>query len=388
MSKRKLEELSQLLKENDQAWRSNESKEGTEMKVSVITTVRNEQAAIGPLLESLATQTRPPDEVVIVDGGSTDDTVDRIETFTRRSPVPVRLLVRPGYNISQGRNAAIEAAHGPVIACTDAGVQLSPDWLAKLTALFKDNDPPAVVSGWFVPDPQTIFEVAMGATILPKLSEIDPNKFLPSSRSVAFLKEAWEKAGGYPEWLDYCEDLIFDFRLRDLYGPFPFVPEALVHFRPRGSLRAFWQQYFNYARGDGKADLWRKRHLVRYTTYLLAAVLLVAGLLYSPLLLIPLPPGAALYLWGPYRRLWPWLSSLSPSTLLPSATLRTDRMGRLEAVLWVPIIRLVGDLAKMAGYPVGLTWRWKHRTRGEIHWQSDLLSDPGAASAGPSRLPF
>ncbi|HIP95955.1 MAG TPA: glycosyltransferase, partial [Anaerolineae bacterium] len=233
---------------------------GTEMTVSVtvITTVRNEQTTIVPLLESLATQTRLPDEVVIVDGGSTDDTVARIKTFAQGSPVPIRLLVRPGYNISQGRNAAIKAAHGPLIASTDAGVRLSPDWLAKLTAPFEDDNPPAcgerrrtaVVSGWFVPDPQTAFEVAMGATVLPALSEIDPDKFLPSSRSVAFLKEAWEKAGGYPEWLDYCEDLIFDFRLRDLYGPFPFVPEALVYFRPRGSLRAFWRQYFNYARGD------------------------------------------------------------------------------------------------------------------------------------------
>jgi glycosyltransferase involved in cell wall biosynthesis len=344
------------------------------MKVSVIITVKNEQTAIGRLLESLTTQTRLPDEVVIVDGGSTDDTAARIETFAQDSPVPVRLLVRPGYNISQGRNAAIQVAQGPVIASTDAGVRLSPDWLAKLTAPFEGNDPPPVVSGWFVPDPQTAFEIAMGATVLPTLSEIDPGKFLPSSRSVAFLKEAWEKAGGYPEWLDYCEDLIFDFRLRDLYGPFPFVPEAVVHFRPRGNLRAFWRQYFNYARGDGKADLWRKRHLVRYTTYLAAAGLLTAGLLYSPLLLIPLLPGVALYLWTPYRRL---LSSRF-----------TPHSSRLKATLWVPIIRLVGDLAKMAGYPVGLIWRWRHRTRGEIRWKSDLLSNPGPASAGPSRLAF
>lgn len=370
------------------------------MKVSVITTVKNEQAAIGSLLESLTTQTRLPDEVVIVDGGSTDDTVARIKTFAQSKEfgVPVRLLVRPGYNISQGRNAAIKAAHGPVIASTDAGVRLSPDWLAKLTAPFEDNELPvcgepftlsaglkadsaqdrhcrtAVVSGWFVPDPQTTFEVAMGATVLPALSEIDPAKFLPSSRSVAFLKEAWEKVGGYPEWLDYCEDLIFDFRLRDLYGPFPFVPEALVYFRPRRSLRSFCRQYFNYARGDGKADLWRKRHLIRYGTYLVAAVLLAAGLLHSPLLLIPLPLGAALYLWGPYRRL------LSPPSILRSS------FSVLRAALWVPVIRLVGDLAKMVGYPVGLIWRWQHRTRGEIHWKSDLLSTPGSASAGTSRL--
>ena len=98
----------------------------------------------------------------------------------------------------------------------------------------------------------------MGATVLPTVDEVKPESFLPSSRSVAFTKEAWEAAGGYPEWIDYCEDLIFDFRLRDAAGPFAWAPEAVAHFRPRGSLKSFFKQYYRYARGDGKADLWRK----------------------------------------------------------------------------------------------------------------------------------
>jgi hypothetical protein len=34
---------------------------------------------------------------------------------------------------------------------------------------------------------------------------------------------------------------------------------------------------------------------------------------------------------------------------------------RLKVVLWVPVIRVAGDVAKMIGYPVGLCWRWRHR---------------------------
>ncbi|MCA9957415.1 MAG: hypothetical protein KC443_00185, partial [Anaerolineales bacterium] len=89
------------------------------------------------------------------------------------------------------------------------------------------------------------------------------------SRSVAFLKSAWEAVGGYPEWLDYSEDLIFDLALREKYGAFPFADTAVAYFRPRGSLRSFFRQYYFYARGDGKANLWRKRHVIRYVTYLL-----------------------------------------------------------------------------------------------------------------------
>jgi cellulose synthase/poly-beta-1,6-N-acetylglucosamine synthase-like glycosyltransferase len=174
---------------------------------------------------------------------------------------------------------------------------------------------------------------------------------------VAFRRAAWEATGGYPEWLDYCEDLIFDLRLRDLYGPFAFAPQAVVHFRPRGSLRAFFRQYYRYARGDGKADLWRRRHFVRYATYLLLApAVLILALLHSPWWWLAALAGAAAYLAAPYRRLAPMLAPYGLAQ-------------RLQAVALVPVIRVVGDVAKMIGYPAGLVWRRRNRHRPEIHWR-------------------
>ncbi|OQY23130.1 MAG: hypothetical protein B6I35_04485 [Anaerolineaceae bacterium 4572_32.2] len=236
------------------------------MRASVIVTVLNEAGSLSRLLDSLAAQTRLPDEVVVCDGGSTDGTLSLLEAENR---LPLRVIRRPGANISQGRNAAIEAATGEIVAVTDAGVRLSRQWIEKIIAPFEDAGTQAV-AGFFVPAPQTVFEMAMGATVLPEAREIDPASFNPSSRSVAFRKSAWAVVGGYPEWLDYCEDLIFDFRLRERLGPFLFAPEALVHFRPRSNLRTFFIQYYRYARGDGKADLWRRRHAIRYLTYLVA----------------------------------------------------------------------------------------------------------------------
>ena len=330
------------------------------MKVSVIATVLNEGPAIERLLGSLAAQSRPPDEVIIADGGSRDNTLDILADWARAGRLPLQVLEAPGANISAGRNAAIAAASGDVMATTDAGVRLEPGWLAALVAPFEgegDEPPVATVAGWFVADPQTPFEAAMGATVLPNVRDIDPETFLPSSRSVAFRKDAWERAGGYPEWLDYCEDLIFDFRLRDLYGPFAFAPEAMVRFRPRGSLRAFFKQYYQYARGDGKADLWRKRHAIRYLIYLVAGPGLVAlALFLSPWWWLLLLAGAAVYTATPYRRLWPMLVPFG-------------FWGRLKAICLVPVIRVVGDIAKMIGYPVGLAWRWRNRDRAELHWR-------------------
>ena len=329
------------------------------MKVSVIVTIFNEGHAIRRLLDSLAAQTRLPDEVVVVDGGSSDDSVAVLQSYADQGQLPLKVLVAAGANISRGRNLAIAAACGDVIASTDAGVWLAPGWLSELVAPFESQNPPQVVAGFFVPDPQSIFEMAMGASVLPVLDDIRPDSFLPSSRSVAFTRAAWKASGGYPEWLDYCEDLIFDFRLRDLFHPFAFAPGAVAHFRPRTSLRNFFVQYYRYARGDGKADLWRKRHAIRYFAYLVA----------GPMLLI-LGWRKSLWWWGlgaglaglgilatPYRRLWPGLG-------------RLPWQERLQAILWVPIIRVTGDIAKMIGYPVGWLWRIRRLSRRpELRWR-------------------
>jgi len=292
--------------------------------------------------------------VIIVDGGSTDDTLARLRAWEDGGRLPLRVLAEPGCNISRGRNLAIAAARGPLIASTDAGVRLEPSWLANLVQPFS-SDPesqplPGVACGFFVPETHSAFETALGATVLPVLADVDPDKFLPSSRSVAFWKSAWEAVGGYPEWLDYCEDLIFDFRLKASGDRFVFVPTARVHFRPRSSLSAFVRQYYRYARGDGKADLWRQRHATRYLTYLVALPVLIClvinrSLWWGLLLLL----GAAVMFWTPYRRLVPTLQSLSI-------------LDRLKAILWVPVIRVTGDMAKMLGYPVGIFWRWRHRS--------------------------
>ncbi len=332
------------------------------MKVSVIATVLNEGVSLRRLLDSLAEQTRPPDEVIIVDGGSRDETLSILRSASQEGLLPLRVLVEPGANISRGRNVAIAASSGDVIASTDAGVRLSPSWLAALIAPFESDSPPQVVSGVFVPDAQTTFEIAMAATVLPTLTEIKPERFLPSSRSVAFTRRAWETVGGYPEWLDYCEDLVFDLRLRNRFHPFGFASEAIAYFRPRSSLCSFFRQYYLYARGDGKADLWRKRHLARYLTYLVVLPLLVLlGWLASPWWLLGIVAGAAAYLYVPYRRLLPWLRSLAWG-------------GRILALLWVPIIRITGDVAKMLGYPAGLAWRLKRlRRHPELRWRCTLI---------------
>ena len=323
------------------------------MAISLIVTVLNEARSLPTLLDSIAAQTRLPDEVIVCDGGSTDNTIDLLRAERR---FPLHVIAHAGANISQGRNLAIAEASGEVIACVDAGVRLDPKWLEKLVeplapspALPRSNEQGReVCAGFFLPDGHTPFEIAMGATVLPQLSDVNPATFLPSSRSVAFTKAAWQAVGGYPEWIDYCEDLLFDLALREKFGAFAFAPEAIAYFKPRSSLKSFFKQYYLYARGDGKANLWLKRHLIRYGTYLIGVPAIALLGLISLWFWLLYVVGAILYLKRPYQRLRPMLRGVS-------------RSGQLQAIGWVPLIRVAGDIAKMLGYPVGVRWRQQNR---------------------------
>ena len=312
--------------------------------ISVVITVLNEAKTLPDLLTSLENQTRAPDEIVIADGGSSDASLSLLDDWRRR--LPLTIVHASGANISEGRNAGISRARGEIILSTDAGVRLEPTWVAALAAPLEERPELAGVAGFFEPDPRTVFELAMGATVLPAVEEIDPRRFLPSSRSFAFRKTAWERVGGYPEWLDYCEDLVFDFALADAFGPFGWAPDAIAHFRPRGTMSAFFRQYFRYARGDGKANLWFRRHLARYATYLAASATIVSSVTVNPWLSLLLPVGGFAYCWAPARRL---IRAKAPARQ------------RVQALLLVPAIRLVGDIAKMIGYPVGPWWRRRRK---------------------------
>ncbi len=310
------------------------------VNVSLITTIVNEAGSLPGLLASISRQTRPPDEIIVVDGGSTDDSLRILQEW--QAKLPLVTIIAEGANISRGRNIALSRASGAIVAVTDAGTVLDDRWLEHLVRPFEDRSQGIdVAAGFFVPDTQTDFEAALAATTLPDADEIDPETFLPSSRSVAFRRSWFDAGMQYPEWLDYCEDVVFDLRMKRAGARFSFVSEATVSFRPRTNLGDYWKQYYRYARGDGKAGLFWKRHLIRYLTYLVVLPSLV--MVRFPIWRLLVLAGAVAYLRRPVQRLW---------VRSDRSLTKTARMTTLTAFL-----RGAGDVAKMVGYPAGLIWR-------------------------------
>lgn len=353
--------------------------------VSVAITVLNEEASLPAFIPALLEQTLPPAEIVICDGGSTDKTLAILRDLQIRSKehkVNVQLVSRPGANISEGRNAAIQVTQHEFVAVTDSGIRLERDWLEQLVqTMERELDNPAVkgVAGFFLPEVINPFETALAGTTMPFRSDIDSEQFLPAGRSMLFRRDAWTEVEGFPEWLDYCEDLVFDMQVEHLAPgsckALPLAEFSIVRVRPRQNYRSFFKQYYLYARGDGKADLWGKRHLVRYGVYL-GLVPLLGAMLTRPskrakswgrlLALV----ASFIYCWRPVLRVW--------------------KLGRHRLTSWqlansllqIPAVRLVGDIAKMLGYLMGWKWRIENWSNPEIHWRmkmrirSEHVKDP------------
>jgi len=273
--------------------------------VSVAATVLNERDDIDSLVESLMRQTLAPAEVIIVDGGSTDGTWERLEAARAKysTLVPIRdescsLKSCPG-PIARGRNVGIAAASSDVVACVDAGCTYDPDWLANLTAPIFAGDSEYSVGGSYIDAANsTVWDVASAPFFGVKLNPDAATKSC-TARSMAFRKELWRRVGGFPETVFLGEDTVFDSKVRKLVTP-AFAERAKAAYQPRHSFRSALRQMVSYSVTDGvlggrSARLWR--NVARCLVEILAAL----ALIYSP---IPLLCVLSLEIYFAFRLDW------------------------------------------------------------------------------------
>lgn len=251
----------------------------TKLKVSLITTVYNEQEGVGRFLESLLLQTRLPDEIVIVDGGSTDGTADAIREFIPSSPVPIKLIVQK-CNIAGGRNTAIRAASHDIVSVTDAGTIPEKDWHELIVAPLENDPSIDVVGGFYKPVLRNDFERSVYYSYV-WARRFDEKNFLPSSRSIAFRKDVWEAVGGYPEWLMMGEDTHFDLAIIKAGFKMVFEGRAIVSWEFRKDLASTMRQFLNYSIGDGKAmQLFNEFYGAELARLFFRAACLAVGFMY------------------------------------------------------------------------------------------------------------
>jgi glycosyltransferase involved in cell wall biosynthesis len=269
-------------------------------EVTVYSAVLNERASIDELVQSLLRQTHLPDEILFVDGGSKDGTLERLSQYESKHSI-IRVIRAPGTNIAQARNIAFRNARGNVIASIDGGCVARPDWLERLLgALGNDID---IVAGVYVADARTDWDSVIEEFFYPPPAALPDEWKEPSHRSVLLRKRVWEELGPFPEYLYRSEDSWFNKRAEERGMRFRTARDAVVSWKPRANLKEVFRNSYSWVKSDimnGVRMPFERNRAIRITLRLLRRVVLfdlwilatlqepVAGLLTLPMLLLVL----------------------------------------------------------------------------------------------------
>jgi glycosyltransferase involved in cell wall biosynthesis len=236
------------------------------MKISLVIPVRDEEKTLADLIDSVRRLTRPPDEVVLVDGGSEDGTV-RLARELVGGDARFR-LVEPGpASPGRGRNVGIREASHDWVALTDAGVRLEPDWLERLAAAAERDPEVEVVYGNFEPLVRTFSEECFVlAYCPPRVSRggvVIRGPFIASS---LMRRSVWAAVGGFPD-LRAAEDQIFMRRVAQGGFRVAWEPSATVWWEVCPDLRSAYRKFSLYSRVNaaaGEQAYWHHGVLRKY----------------------------------------------------------------------------------------------------------------------------
>jgi GT2 family glycosyltransferase len=232
--------------------------------LSVVVVTYESAAAVSAALPALVAQLRPDDELLIVDNGSTDDTVARV-----RALAPGATVLEPGANtgFAAGANAGARAARGDLLLFLNPDATPAPGFADAIRAPLADGRGWDAWMGLVTAEHGRVVNTNGGVVHFTGVawageagrpspgSATSPREVgFASGACLAVPRAAWERLGGFPEdYFMYHEDVDLSLRIRLAGGRVGIEPAAAVD--------------HDYAFGKGAAK-WRRLERNRWATIL------------------------------------------------------------------------------------------------------------------------
>jgi glycosyltransferase involved in cell wall biosynthesis len=219
--------------------------------ISLIIPIYNGAQHLPAALASARAQTRPPDEIIVVDDGSTDDSA----ALARAQP-DVRLLTQANAGPGAARNAGLAAAQGGLLAFLDQDDEWLPEKLARQLDCLQAHPEVMYVlchQHWYLEPGQP-----PPAWVRPERLEASQTGFAPST--LLARRAVFAQVGLFDPALRLASDMDWFFRANDLGVPMQHLPETLVRRRIHASNQsATTEAYQAEIAAVARASIRRKR---------------------------------------------------------------------------------------------------------------------------------
>jgi glycosyltransferase involved in cell wall biosynthesis len=216
------------------------------VKLSIVIACYNAADTLAGQLDALCRQEwSQPWEILLVDNRSTDASRAIAESYMERL-ADLRIIdasERQGQPFAL--NTGIRAARGESVALCDADDEIDHGWVAAMGDALAQHEFIACRIDTAKLNPEWL----QGHDQQNDLQRIWYPPWLPHAGggTLGFRKELFDRVGDFDDALPYLHDTDFCFRAQALGYALHFVPEAVLHMRKRGNLRAHYRQAYNYA---------------------------------------------------------------------------------------------------------------------------------------------
>jgi succinoglycan biosynthesis protein ExoA len=268
--------------------------------VSIVIPCLNEVNFIAAAIDSVTPRTDSSGqlpfayEILIVDGGSRDGTIDVVEAKAKADP-RIRLLQNPRKLQSAALNIAAEQAHAAatILLRADSHATYPQGFVAVCAQQLRATGAQSVVVTMETAG-ISCFQQAVAAAQNSLLGNggsahrrRGESKFVDHGHHAAFDRAFFKSIGGYDETLRANEEVDLDMRIQQAGGRIWLETSVPMTYYPRDTLRSLARQYFHYGRGRA---LTYRTHRYRLKARQLAPVVITAGTIGGTLLALALHP--------------------------------------------------------------------------------------------------